>query len=71
MLLTQADAMWLQEVTAYLSLPQVKKVDAASLCQRVLECLDLIEIPLEKVLCFGSDGASVMTGMFSEVLLVT
>ncbi|GAQ93343.1 hypothetical protein KFL_014550010, partial [Klebsormidium nitens] len=48
--------------TVFLGLLQVNETDAASLCARVLECLNLFGIPIEKVLCFGSDGASVMTG---------
>lgn len=51
-----------QVVTQYLGLVQVKDVDAASLCNRVLECLAFFRVPIEKVVCFGSDGASVMTG---------
>jgi hypothetical protein len=54
----------LQVATVFLGLLQVKEVDAASLCQRVLECLATFGIPIEKVVCFGSDGASVMTGKY-------
>jgi hypothetical protein len=58
----------MQEVTAFLGLVQVKKVDAASLCQRVLDCLDNFGIPLDKVLYFGSDEASVITGTIKDLL---
>jgi hypothetical protein len=51
-----------QVVTEYLGLVQVKDVDAASLRERVLEVLAYFGVPIEKVVCFGSDGASVMTG---------
>jgi hypothetical protein len=56
------DLLCVQVRTSFVSLLQVKDVTAQGLLDALLGLLCKLELPLEKLLGFGSDGASVMTG---------
>lgn len=54
----------MQVRTRYLSLLEVKTTTASALKARLLLLLEELNLPTEKVMSLGTDGASVMTGRY-------